>query len=598
MIFKVGLLVLGTFFSLLIGATGVEAANGTATGTILGPQGEKSSKTTYTFKNLTTGASITGQTTDTGTFSQTLDSTANFSFTANFDSSVSGFEYAEPITIPYLRVPSGGTMSMGEIRAFYKVLEADKDLDEGPLPSQCTASISNGAPIISRVGFVDEARGAFMYAGRNVGVKIFADKTGHTVSADFSVVEGNQPGTNVVAATDNGDGTYTANRTLVNTSMGGGLVIVSATNGSGTTTACSASGPTNLDIRTATPPGSTDSKPLFTGAETTDFSKVADFRAMENFTMHIDGVVKVVFKKKINMLDKTTQSFMKNLAKKIAKDKGKFSLDAKAAIQLKKDANAEITMYNVPYLSKPDIKVDGAFITDTDAKNIVFDKDAKTLTFLANHFSEYTAVPKITDVSVPTDNSYVGSQDLTVKGIVNDPAATVMIKLNGAYVSAVTVGSDGAFSKAVTLKAGKNTLEVEASNSIGSAASVSRTVYYQLKPSLTISTPTDQTTTSDKSVTIKGTVTEMPTTITIKVGSKDAVAATVNSDGTFSQAVDIELGKNAIVITATNAAGSVSIDRMVIRQTLPATGSSPLWALLSLAMLVTGLGLYRQYRRG
>lgn len=597
MIVKIGLLILGAFFSLFIGVTAVEAADGTATGTILGPQGEKSSKTTYTFKNLTTGASITGQTTATGTFSQTLDSTATFSFTASFDKSVSGFEYADNITIPFLRVPSGGTMSMGEIRAFYKVLEKDNDLEEGAPPSQCTATPSNGAPIISRVGFVDEARGAFMYAGRNVGVKVFADKPGHTVTADFSIVEGNQPGTNVVAATDNGDGTYTANYTLVRTTMGGGLVIVSATNGGGTTTACSASGPANLDIRTATPPGSTDSKPLFTGADTTDFSKVTDFRAMENFTMHIDGIVKVVFKKKINMLDKTTQSFMKNLAKKIAKDKGKFSLDAKAAIQLKNDANAEITMYNVPYLSKPDIKVDGAFVTEADAKNIVFDKDAKTLTFLANHFSEYTAVPKITEVSVPTDNSYVGSESLTIKGVVNDAAATVKIKLNGAYVSAVTVGTDGSFSKAVTLKVGKNTLEIEASNSIGSAATVSRTVYYQLKPSLTISAPTDQTTTSDKSVTVKGTVTEMPTTVTIKVGSKDAVTATVNSDGTFSQAVDVELGKNAIVITATNAAGSVSIDRMVIRQALPATGSSPLWILMSLVMMGTGLGLYRKYRR-
>lgn len=583
----------------LLSASFVYAANGTATGTILGPQGEKSAKTGYTFKNLATGATVTGNTDANGTFSQTLDSTANFSFTATFDKSVTGFEYADTITIPYLRVPDGGTMSMGEIRAHYKVPEADKDLEEGALPASCTAAPSAGAPVISRVDFVNPQYGAFMYSGRNIGVKIYADKAGYTVRADFSIPENNEVNTKVVAATDNGDGTYTANYTLVNTGLGGGLIIASATNSSGqTTTACSESGPVNLDIRTAKPPnaGAGDSA-MFNGSDTTVFSSVADFRAMENFTMHIDGTVKVTFKKKINMLDKTTQSFMKNLAKKISKDKGKFSLDAKAAIQLKNESNAEITMYNVPYIDKPDIYVDDKLVTEADAKNIVFDKDKKTLTFLASHFSEYKAVPKISEVSVPADNAVVGSESLTVAGKVNDAAATVKIKVNGAYVSAVTVGSDGAFTKAVTLKAGKNTIVVEASNSIGSAVAVSRTVTYQLKPTLTITGPDDQTTTSDATITVKGTVTELPVTVMIKVGEATTVEATVGSDGTFSKAVDIVKGKNAIVITASNQAGSVSINREVIRQALPATGTSAAFPLIFTLLILGGIALRQVNRR-
>lgn len=594
MYIRVGTKLLALVFFWLISASVALAANGTANGTILGPQGEKSVKTSYAFKNLTTGETISGNTGASGEFSQSLASTANFSFTAAFDKSISGFEHASNITLPYIRVPDGGTVGLGEIRAQYTVPETDKDLEEGALPSQCTVAPVAGAPVISRVDYVNPQYGAFMYSGRNIGVKIFTDKTGYIVGADFSIPENTQPGTKFVTAIDNGDGSYTANYTLVNTGLGGGLVTVTATNSGGlSSTACSESGPVNLDIKTVKPPNVADGTgSLFTGSDTTIFRDVADFRAMENFTMHIDGIVKVVFKKKINMLDKTTQSFMKNLAKKIAKGKGTFTLDAKAAIQLKNDSNAEITMYNVPYLDKPDIYVDDKIVTEADAKNIVFDKDKKTLTFLASHFSEYKAVPKISEVSIPVDNSTVGSESLTVTGKVNDAAATVRVKVNGAYVPVATVASDGTFTRAITLKAGKNTIVVEATNSIGSAVSISRTVTYQLAPTLTITGPDDQTTTSDSSITVKGSVTEMPVTVKIKVGDKEAVEATVASDGTFSQAIELASGKNAIVVTASNQAGSATINREVIRQALPATGTLPLWPVLFAFIMLGGVGLY------
>jgi len=138
-------------------------------------------------------------------------------------------------------------------------------------------------------------------------------------------------------------------------------------------------GPVNLDIRT-----------FFTGADTTDFSSVTDFRSISNFTMHQDGIVKVTFSKTVNMLDPTVQRFMKSIGSKMVGVNGSLNLDAKAVLELK-NAGAVITMYGIN-LNSPKIQVDGADDTAGVASGITYDKATQTLVFNAAHFTTFTAV--------------------------------------------------------------------------------------------------------------------------------------------------------------------------------------------------------------
>ena len=74
---------------------------------------------------------------------------------------------------------------------------------------------------------------------------------------------------------------------------------------------------------------------------------------------------------------------------------------------------------------------------------------------------------------------------LTVKGTTNDVTSSpvkVTIKLNNGTAESVTVGTDGSFSKALTLVAGVNTITVVATDSAGKSTTVTRTVTLDTTP--------------------------------------------------------------------------------------------------------------------
>ena len=88
-------------------------------------------------------------------------------------------------------------------------------------------------------------------------------------------------------------------------------------------------------------------------------------------------------------------------------------------------------------------------------------------------------VPPTLNVTSPADGLITSSTTLNVAGMTNDATSspvTVTIKLNGADHGSVTVGSDGTFSKSVTLAEGSNTIEVTATDAAGKSSSVTRTV--------------------------------------------------------------------------------------------------------------------------
>lgn len=88
-------------------------------------------------------------------------------------------------------------------------------------------------------------------------------------------------------------------------------------------------------------------------------------------------------------------------------------------------------------------------------------------------------IPPTLNVTSPTEGMITSTKSLTVSGTTNDATSspvTVKIRLNSADQGAVTVGGNGAFSKAVTLKEGANVIVVTATDAAGKSSSVTRNV--------------------------------------------------------------------------------------------------------------------------
>lgn len=109
------------------------------------------------------------------------------------------------------------------------------------------------------------------------------------------------------------------------------------------------------------------------------------------------------------------------------------------------------------------------------------DNDGNTSQMIASGFKIDTVAPSLT-VNSPTDGLETNQSTVTVSGRTDDVTSkpvTVTITLNGTDQGNVTVGSDGSFSKDITLsQQGENTIVVKATDSAGKETSVTRTVTY------------------------------------------------------------------------------------------------------------------------
>lgn len=88
-------------------------------------------------------------------------------------------------------------------------------------------------------------------------------------------------------------------------------------------------------------------------------------------------------------------------------------------------------------------------------------------------------VPPTLNVTSPADGLITATSTLNVSGNTNDATSSpvsITIKLNGTDQGGVTVGSNGSFSKSVTLTEGSNTIVVTATDAAGKTSSVTRTV--------------------------------------------------------------------------------------------------------------------------
>ena len=111
----------------------------------------------------------------------------------------------------------------------------------------------------------------------------------------------------------------------------------------------------------------------------------------------------------------------------------------------------------------------------------VSDHDGNAATQKTSTFKVDTT-PPVLSVTTPTDNYYTKETSLTVNGTTNDATSspvTITIKVNNVDAGAVTVQSNGSFSKPITLisQMSPNVIVVTATDGAGKTSSVTRNVY-------------------------------------------------------------------------------------------------------------------------
>jgi hypothetical protein len=182
--------------------------------------------------------------------------------------------------------------------------------------------------------------------------------------------------------------------------------------------------------------------------------------------------------------------------------------------------------------------------------------------------------PTIT-VQAPTEGAFITSNKPTIKWTVTDTASgidssTISVKIDdqttvtsGITATATTDGYTCSYTPSTALGEGAHTLRFNVSDNDGNAAT-EVTVTFKVDtvpPTLTVTTPTDQSYSASTAVVVSGTTndaTSSPVTVTVQVGSGTAQSVTVNSDGSFSTSVTCVEGSNTITITATDAAGKIT----------------------------------------
>lgn len=106
------------------------------------------------------------------------------------------------------------------------------------------------------------------------------------------------------------------------------------------------------------------------------------------------------------------------------------------------------------------------------------DNDGNAATAKSTTFTVDT-IPPTLNITAPADGLITNAQALTVRGTTNDATSSpvvIKISLNGADQGSVTVGTDGSFTKALTLSEGDNEITVTATDAAGKVSTVTRTV--------------------------------------------------------------------------------------------------------------------------
>ncbi len=200
-----------------------------------------------------------------------------------------------------------------------------------------------------------------------------------------------------------------------------------------------------------------------------------------------------------------------------------------------------------------------ALIASTEGQNtitVVATDAAGNSTKLTRTVTRDDISPTLT-LSEPADDLVTKSNSISVKGVVHDQT-TVTVQINGAVIP---VDQAGAFSSTVSLKEGRNILQIVATDAAKNSTTIVRSIIRDTTPpDLDVYIPWNNITTNDSVVIVCGKVTDCTATVlTISVNGGKSIPVTLLCFGFFIQKVSLSGGTNIIIITATDAAGNSTI---------------------------------------
>jgi len=201
------------------------------------------------------------------------------------------------------------------------------------------------------------------------------------------------------------------------------------------------------------------------GSTTTNLANITDPKNVTNLTLDVVGKSKVVFSNSVDLSTTTAKGLFKQLDSYVRMTTtGVVAIDS-SALSMLTNKKATISMFNLPFVDKPDILVNGKPATNKIVSNTAYKN--KTLTFNVTGFSKYEAVPKL-EIIEPKNKFETSKQEITLKGKITDPTATVSAKLNGQSLGKLKVAiSSGEFTTNLKLVKGTNNIRVEALSKFG-----------------------------------------------------------------------------------------------------------------------------------
>ena len=200
---------------------------------------------------------------------------------------------------------------------------------------------------------------------------------------------------------------------------------------------------------------------------------------------------------------------------------------------------------------------------------------ANSVTVIATDFAQNQTVesrtitydPKAPLLTIlePADNSRTNKAFIDVTGTV-DKESVVELKVNTAAPEMASV-SENAFIYTANLVVGANTIEVTATDLASNTSTAKRTVNYDnMGPSLAITDPAQDITTSQGNIVLKGSVADDFSAVTVTVAVDGQMFTPTVVNGSFEQSVTFATAKSYVItVTAFDEAGnSTSVQRNII----------------------------------
>lgn len=180
----------------------------------------------------------------------------------------------------------------------------------------------------------------------------------------------------------------------------------------------------------------------------------------------------------------------------------------------------------------------------------------------------YNIVPILT-IQQPANLAYTSITPTTISGTVDDPAATVIIN----SIEAAVV--NGAFSAALPLAEGPNTITATARSANGAVGTATLTVTLDTTPPhVTVTSPPNQFVTFDAAIGVSGLIND------IVVGTVNAEQASVTVNGVAAQvanrtflasSVPLAVGPNVIQVVGRDRVGNQATTQVTVTRAVPTT---------------------------